>query len=102
PGWPCEITCDGIDACASAQLNCPEEGCTIKCGKSGSCQMATVNCGSEGTCDLQCNSGNQVCQGVNFKCGRNSGAVTCASSLNSLNLVPDGDSLCECTQSGCL
>jgi len=54
PDLPCDINCNGGDACSGLTIVCPTtSACTVNCLVGAACLMASVVCG-DGPCNVMC------------------------------------------------
>jgi hypothetical protein len=81
-GFACTVQCGAGHVCAMATIKCPNDyPCQIVClaPQDQACQNAIIDCAPTGSCDLQCGSGNQACQGAQLICGGNACQASCTS-----------------------
>ena len=75
-GYHLFTVCDGSSSCQSSIIDC-EDGtsCSIICNSDHSCNTATVYCpkNSDGDCIVDCNNGQQTCQGLTMQCYSSNG-----------------------------
>jgi len=76
--WSCHVACIGKDSCKSATLACTGGGsCSIDCFGDSACNNVAVYC-ADGPCSATCGGGHDdVCKGLEVKCGTNVTAVRC-------------------------
>lgn len=96
PGFACEVSCVGEDACEAATIVCaPLYACSLTCKAKDGCADARFICGG-GSCTVDC--AGEACKGTKLECGVGSCSATCGSGATKPVVVGAGAS---CDAKGC-
>lgn len=99
-GWPCDVRCEGEDACRGTRLECGDGECTIDCQGDSACENARVRCGSA-PCAVTCGPQHDACDDLDVDCGEADSTVTCDGSHDVDLDFDEDDSSCTCEALGC-
>lgn len=77
-GMPCQINCNGSEACDEAKAACPGGGydCKVTCNGFESCEALDLQC-LDGACSISCGTDTTSCKDTVMKCGTGKCTASC-------------------------
>jgi hypothetical protein len=80
PDKPCELACNGLDACDTTTVECPAGfDCSVQCEGKDACGDMILRC-SDGDCSIRCGTDRASCEGAVVDCGSGRCDATCEGS----------------------